>query len=74
MAFIQGLLTIIFSFWMVLDHQGLVITTWFPIMVAFFMGADYGGHANRYGHRGYFSVDGFGRSPALAALLYLIGD
>lgn len=38
MAFIQGLLTIIFSFWMVLDHQGLVITTWFPIMVAFFMG------------------------------------
>ena len=24
--------------WMVIDQQGIVITTWFPIMVAFFAG------------------------------------
>ncbi|NVY96006.1 PTS sugar transporter subunit IIC [Lactobacillus sp. DCY120] len=38
MNMIQGLLTILLSFWVVLDQQGLVITTWFPIMIALFMG------------------------------------
>ncbi|MDF7681994.1 PTS sugar transporter subunit IIC [Lactobacillus sp. ESL0679] len=38
MVIIQGILTILLSFWVVLDQQGLVITTWFPIMVALFMG------------------------------------
>lgn len=38
MEIIQGILIILLSFWMVLDQQGLVITTWFPVMVAFFAG------------------------------------
>lgn len=38
MAIIQGALVILLSFWMVLDQQGLVITTWFPIMIALFLG------------------------------------
>lgn len=38
MVIVQGVLTILLSFWVVLDQQGLVITTWFPIMVALFMG------------------------------------
>ena len=38
MEIIQGILIILLSMWMVIDQQGLVITTWFPIMVAFFAG------------------------------------
>ena len=38
MAIIQGILVILFSAWMVLDQQGLVLTTWFPIMAALFVG------------------------------------
>lgn len=38
MQFIQGVLIVLLSMWMVLDQQGIVITTWFPIMVAFFAG------------------------------------
>ncbi|UUV98919.1 PTS mannose/fructose/sorbose/N-acetylgalactosamine transporter subunit IIC [Vagococcus luciliae] len=38
MEIIQGLLIILLSFWMVIDQQGLVIVTWFPIMVALFAG------------------------------------
>lgn len=36
MQVIQGVLIVLLSMWMVLDQQGIVITTWFPIMVAFF--------------------------------------
>lgn len=38
MEVIQGILIIGLSVWMVWDQQGLVITTWFPIMVALFAG------------------------------------
>ena len=38
MEVIQGLLIILLSFWVVLDQQGLVLTTWFPIMVSLFVG------------------------------------
>ena len=38
MQVIQGVLIVLLSMWMVLDQQGIVITTWFPIMVAFFAG------------------------------------
>lgn len=38
MEIIQGILIILLSMWMVIDQQGFVITTWFPIMVAFFAG------------------------------------
>ncbi|MHC5373072.1 PTS mannose/fructose/sorbose/N-acetylgalactosamine transporter subunit IIC [Enterococcus sp. LJL120] len=38
MEIIQGLLIIALSIWMVWDQQGLVVTTWFPIMVALFAG------------------------------------
>ncbi|MDO4680234.1 MAG: PTS sugar transporter subunit IIC [Aerococcus sp.] len=38
MDMIQGLLIILLSMWMVIDQQGLVLTTWFPIMVALFSG------------------------------------
>ena len=38
MEIIQGILIVLLSMWMVIDQQGLVITTWFPIMVAFFAG------------------------------------
>lgn len=38
MAVIQGILIIVLAVWMVLDQQGLVLTTWFPIMVALFAG------------------------------------
>lgn len=38
MVIIQGVLTILLSVWVVLDQQGLVLTTWFPIMIALFMG------------------------------------
>lgn len=35
---LQGLLIILLSMWMVLDQQGLVLLTWFPIMVALVAG------------------------------------
>ncbi|HBK6641797.1 TPA: PTS sugar transporter subunit IIC, partial [Enterococcus faecium] len=38
MEIIQGILIIILAVWVVLDQQGLVITTWFPIMIALFAG------------------------------------
>lgn len=38
MLVLQGFLTILLSFWAVIDQQGFVITTWFPIMMALFMG------------------------------------
>ncbi|MGM0213570.1 PTS mannose/fructose/sorbose/N-acetylgalactosamine transporter subunit IIC [Enterococcus sp. AZ109] len=38
MEIIQGILIIALSVWMVWDQQGLVVTTWFPIMVALFAG------------------------------------
>ncbi len=38
MEIIQGILIVILSVWVVLDQQGLVITTWFPIMIALFVG------------------------------------
>lgn len=38
MELVQNILIILLSIWIVLDQQGLVITTWFPIMVAFFVG------------------------------------
>ncbi|MDO4670421.1 MAG: PTS sugar transporter subunit IIC [Aerococcus sp.] len=38
MEMIQGLLIILLAMWMVIDQQGLVLTTWFPIMVALFSG------------------------------------
>lgn len=38
METIQGILIVGLSIWMVWDQQGLVITTWFPIMVALFAG------------------------------------
>lgn len=38
MEIIQGLLIIGLSVWMVWDQQGLVIITWFPVMVALFAG------------------------------------
>lgn len=38
MEMLQGILIILLSFWVVLDQQGLVITTWFPIMVSLFVG------------------------------------
>lgn len=38
MEVIQGLLIILLSFWVVLDQQGLVLSTWFPIMVSLFVG------------------------------------
>lgn len=34
MAFIQGVLIIALACWMVLDQQGLVLMTWFPIMIS----------------------------------------
>lgn len=38
MDIIQGILIILLSFWVVLDQQGLVVVTWFPIMVSLFVG------------------------------------
>ncbi len=38
MEIIQGILIIALAVWMVIDQQGLVVTTWFPIMVALFAG------------------------------------
>lgn len=38
MEIIQAILIILLSFWMVIDQQGFVITTWFPIMVGLFVG------------------------------------
>lgn len=38
MEFIQVTLIILLAFWIVIDQQGLVVTTWFPIMVALFAG------------------------------------
>lgn len=35
---IQAILIILLSMWMVIDQQGLVILTWFPIMVALVAG------------------------------------
>ncbi len=38
MEIIQAILVILLSFWMVIDQQGVVITTWFPIMIGLFIG------------------------------------
>ncbi len=38
MEIIQAILIILLSFWMVIDQQGFVITTWFPIMIGLFVG------------------------------------
>ncbi|MCG8158635.1 PTS sugar transporter subunit IIC [Brenneria goodwinii] len=38
MEVIQAILIIALAFWIVIDQQGLCISTWFPIMVAFFTG------------------------------------
>ena len=38
MEIIQGILIVILAFWMVIDQQGLVVITWFPIMIALFVG------------------------------------
>ncbi|KAA9001260.1 PTS sugar transporter subunit IIC [Affinibrenneria salicis] len=38
MEIIQAVLIIALAFWIVIDQQGLCLTTWFPIMVALFVG------------------------------------
>lgn len=38
MAIIQDILIIALAFWMVIDQQGPVITTWFPVIVAMIAG------------------------------------
>lgn len=38
MEIIQGILIILLSIWIVLDQQGLVVMTWFPVMVSLFVG------------------------------------
>lgn len=35
---VQGILIILLSIWIVLDQQGLVVMTWFPVMISLFVG------------------------------------
>ncbi|MDC2805157.1 PTS sugar transporter subunit IIC [Leuconostoc suionicum] len=38
MSILQDILIILLAFWMVIDQQGPVITTWFPVIIAMFAG------------------------------------
>lgn len=57
MQVIQGVLIVLLSMWMVLDQQGIVITTWFPIMVAFFAGLIMGGYEDCHDYWWYIPVN-----------------